>query len=244
MPRPSIRIASSALSAALLLLGTLAKAADAVPDRRYVTVSGSGEVSAMPDRARLAMGVEVTKPQLKDAQAEANRIVRDYLAQARQLGVRDEDISTAGLSIRSEYDYPKPNTRRFLGYHVSRSLSVVVRDLDRIGDLLQRATDAGVNSVNDPVLESSKADELQRQALAKAATDARAKALVLAEAMNVKLGSIHNIEASNVDVAAPAPRMFAMAAKAAPESGNDEMGFNAGEIHYSATLTANFDLVP
>ena len=216
-----------------------------VPDRAGITVSGNGEVSATPDRARLAMAVEITKPQLKDAQAEANRIVRDYLAQARALGARDEDISTAGLSIRSEYDYSKPGTRKFIGYHVTRSITVVVHDLDKIGDYLQRATDAGINSMSDPVLESSKAEELQRQALVKAAEDARAKAKVLADTLGVKLGSVHTLDASSsMQNPSPPQPMMRVKAMAANLSGNEDMGFAAGQINYDATLTADFDLQP
>ena len=237
----------------MLLLSALACAAaaplaqaDVPPDRRSVTVSGRGEVSTTPDRARLSMSVEITKPELRAAQAEVNRIVREYLAQVRALSIKDEDISTAGLSIRSEYDY-SPKGRRFVGYHVSRGIEIVVRDLDKIGDVLLRATAAGINSVSDPQLESTKAEDLQRDALAKAAADARAKASVLAAAMGVKLGSVHTLNANTEYNAPPvfaAPRMKTLAMAAdAQESGNEQIGFAAGEIKFTATLTADFDLV-
>lgn len=237
----------------MLLLSALACAAaaplaqaDVPPDRRSVTVSGRGEVSTTPDRARLSMSVEITKPELRAAQAEVNRIVREYLAQVRALSIKDEDISTAGLSIRSEYDY-SPKGRRFVGYHVSRGIEIVVRDLDKIGDVLLRATAAGINSVSDPQLESTKAEDLQRDALAKAAADARAKAGVLAAAMGVKLGSVHTLNANTEYNAPPvfaAPRMKTLAMAAdAQESGNEQIGFAAGEIKFTATLTADFDLV-
>src|ERR1700739_1058647 len=71
---------------ALALLGGAAAQADPAPDRRAVTVSGQGEVSAAPDRARLSMAVEQTDTDLKAAQAKVNGIVRAYLAQARALG--------------------------------------------------------------------------------------------------------------------------------------------------------------
>ena len=163
------------IPALLLLLCCAAQAAEA-PEalaRRSATVSGHGEVDATPDRARLSMSVEVIKPDLKAAQAKVNGIVRNYLAQAHALGARDEDISTAGLSINAEYDYSGNKGRKFLGYHVSRGISVVVRDLDHVGDFLQHATDAGINNVSEPQLESSLEPELRRQALARAAADAR-----------------------------------------------------------------------
>ena len=66
--------------AAILLCSAAAQADAAPPDRRSVTVSGEGEVSAAPDRARLAMAVEVTDMDLKAAQTKVNGIVRTYLA--------------------------------------------------------------------------------------------------------------------------------------------------------------------
>jgi uncharacterized protein len=213
------------------------------PERRMVAVTGEGEVSAAPDRARISMAVQETKPDPKAAQDDVNRIVRDYLAQARALGVKDEDISTAGLNISAQYDYSGKDGRKFLGYQVTRGIQVLVRDLSRVGDYLQKATDAGINSISDPVLESSQADELQRQAMAKAAADAQTKARLLAETLGVKLGTVHTINAAT-EVAPPQPRVmaFAQAARAAP-GGNEEMGFTAGEIQIKATLTADFDLV-
>lgn len=230
----------------LFLLCNCAAQADAAPpDRRMVTVSGQGEVSGAPDRARLTMAVEETNQDLKAAQAKVNGVVRTYLAQAHALGAKDEDLSTASLSINAEYDYSSGKGRKFVGYHVNRGVSVVVRDLDKIGDYLQRATDAGINNVSSPQLESSKAEDLQRQALAKAALDAQAKAKVLADALGVKLGAVHTISAAS-EMVAPPPRPMAMRANfaAAAPSGNEEMGFAAGEIRFSSTLTAEFDLVP
>ncbi len=182
---------------------------------------------------------------MRDAQAEVNRIVRDYLAQTRALGAKDEDVATAGLSIQAEYDYSQKGGRRFLGYHVTRTIEVLVRDLDKTGDFLLRATDAGINGVSDPQLESSKAEELQNQALAKAAADAQAKARVLAASLGVGLGAVHTVNSSAEFTPPPVPRLRAMAvaAAAAPASGNDQIGFSGGQIKVTATLNADFDLV-
>jgi uncharacterized protein len=251
----TMKAAFKSLAAAGLLCAAAAQAGEmtrpepaspAHPERRAVVVSGEGEVSAAPDRARIAMAAEETKPDLKAAQADVNRIVRDYLAQARALGVKDEDISTAGLSIRADYDYSSKDGRKFVGYHVTRNIVVVVRELDKIGDYLQKATDAGINNVSDPVLESSQAPELQRKAMAKAAADAQARARVLAETLGVKLGTVHTINAA-AEVTPPRPLMRTMAMAAPAQSapnGNEEMGFAAGEIRFHSTLTADFDLVP
>ena len=237
----------SASAAFLLGLASVAAASDHAPDRRSVSVSGRGEVAATPDRARVSMQVETTKLDLRVAQTEVSRIVKDYLSQLKALGIAEADISTAGLSIQPEYDYSAKSGRKFLGYHLTRGIEVVVRDLDKIGDVLLKATTAGINNVSDPALESSKAEALGRDALAKAAEDARAKAKVLADALGAKLGAVHTLNANAEYI--PAPQMqkarFSVmaAADAAPESGNEALGFSAGQIRYSATVNADFDLI-
>ncbi len=237
----------SASAAFLLGLASVAAASDHAPDRRSVSVSGRGEVAATPDRARVSMQVETTKLDLRVAQTEVSRIVKDYLSQLKALGIAEADISTAGLSIQPEYDYSAKGGRKFLGYHLTRGIEVVVRDLDKIGDVLLKATTAGINNVSDPALESSKAEALGRDALAKAAEDARAKAKVLADALGAKLGAVHTLNANAEYI--PAPQMqkarFSVmaAADAAPESGNEALGFSAGQIRYSATVNADFDLI-
>ncbi len=235
------------LSCVFLLAASLPVAADAPPDRRSVNVSGRGEVATTPDRARISMQVETTKLDLRTAQDQVSRIVRDYLAQVKALGIADADISTAGLSIQPQYDYSAKGGRKFLGYQLTRGIEIVVRDLDKIGDVLLKATTAGINNVSDPQLESSKADAMTREALAKAAEDARAKAKVLADTLGVKLGAVHTLNANAEYIPPPMAqkaRFSVMAAAdAAPESGNAAFGFSAGQIRYSASVNADFDLL-
>ena len=118
-----------------------------------------------------------------------------------------------------------------------------MRDLDKIGDYLQRATDAGINNISDPQLESSRAEDLQRQALVKAAQDAQAKARLLADTLGVKLGAVRSISANSAAPRPPGPVPRVMMAAAAAPSGNEDMGFAAGEIRFSSSVSAEFDLV-
>jgi len=236
------------LSCVFLVATSLPASADTLPDRRSVNVSGRGEVATTPDRARISMQVETTKLDLRAAQDQVSRIVRDYLAQVKALGIAEADISTAGLSIQPQYDYSAPKGgRKFLGYQLTRGIEIVVRDLDKIGDVLLKATNAGINNVSDPQLESSKAEALTRDALAKAAEDARAKAKVLADALGVKLGAVHTLNANAEYLPPPMAqkaRFTVMAAASdAAESGNETLGFAAGQIRYSASVNADFDLI-
>jgi uncharacterized protein len=225
-----------------LLFGSGVLAHDA-PLPRVVAVSGEGEVSVKPDRAQLSLSVEKLDPDLKKAEAEVNRIVRAYLAEAKTLGAKDEHVSTTGVSINPEYVWPEGGReRRFTGYRISRQISVRIENLDKLGEFILRATAVGVNQVNPPALESSRHKELERQALARAAEDARDKARLLAETLKVRLGIAYRITESGVDM--PAPVMYQMkASRAAAADEEAGMGIALGEIKLRATVNVEFELL-
>ena len=236
----------AALLLPLALLSTPLAAHDE-PVRRSVSVSGEGEVMARPDRARLALAADAFHAELKTAEAQVNKVVRAYLAEVKALGIKDEHLSTTSVTINPEYVWDEERrNNRLTGYRARRDIEVVVTDLDKLGDYLLRATKVGINHVQPAMLESTQATELKRQAMVKATQDARAKAQLLADTLGVKLGAVHSIVAQ--DSYAPPPRPMAMKSmarmEAAQDTGNAEMGVSPGEIRFSSSVQADFDLTP
>lgn len=234
-----------ALASVLSAGATLADDHDVRCDHRGVSISGQGEVSVKPDRALLSMGVEAAGMDLKAVQAQVNGVVRKYLADAKTLGVNDGQISTAGMNLNPEYVWDEKERRqKFNGYRASRQIAIRVEQLDLVGDLMLKATADGINQVNPPVLESSKAKEFSRQALAKAAEDARSKAQLLADTLGVKLAALRSLNANDSSPSPPIVYAKAMMAEAGQaRDGNAEIGFSTGEIKYSASVSAEFDLI-
>jgi len=236
---------SICLAAMVLPISALSWAHDDAHEisRRSVSVSGQGEVTVKPDRARVSLGVDAVSLELKAAESEVNKVSRAFLTETKALGIADADVSTSGVGINPEYAWiEQTHTQKLTGYRASRQIEVLVRDLDKLGDLILRATKAGVNRVSPPQLESSRAKDLTNQALVKAAEDARTKARLLAETLGAKLGPIYRLNAA--DVSSPPPMPFkAMAMRAEAADGNAEMGINTGDIRYNATLSAEFDLL-
>ena len=215
------------------------------PMPRLISVNGEADVSVVPDRARIQLGVTQLSPEVATAEAAVNKVVKAYVTEARKLGAREEDVSTAGLSIQPEYVWDeKTRNNRLTGYRVSRDIEVRVSNLDKLGDYLLAGTRAGVNQVQPPVLESSKSDELKNQALVQAAKNAQAKARLLADTLGVKLGSVHALSEDGGS-APPQPMMKVMAMRTqAADSGNDDMGLQTGEIRYHASVSAQFEVAP
>ena len=102
---------------------------------------------------------------------------------------------------------------------------------------------AGINQMQPPQLEYSEAREIQRQALVRAAQDARARAKLLAETLGMTLGPLHRLQATETPPSPPMPKMMAMRADMGAESGNAELGLSTGELRFSASVQAEFDLL-
>lgn len=233
-------------AAAVLAFSAAAHAAE--PSPRIVQVTGQGEASVAPDRAQLSMAIEARNVDLALAEAKVNTGTRAAQTALAGLGIKKEDISTAGYSVNPEYDWVD-NQQKFRGYFARREINVTVRNLDQVGDVMLKLTKAGVNQINPPVLESSTVKETERLALAKAVEDASAQAKVVAGGLSMKLGLIRTLNASTQGIAPPQPMprvmMMKASADAAPEmSGNEQTGFSAGMIRVSSSVTAEFELLP
>lgn len=213
--------------------------------RRSVSVSGQGEVSVKPDRARLSVAVDRINQEPQAAEAEVNKVVRAYLAELRKLGLTEAQISTAGISLNPEYVWDEAlRQNRITGYRARRDIQLVVEKLDLVGDLILSATRSGINQVSPPSLESSQGKALSRKALVAAVEDARSKAKLVADTLGVKLGAVRMVSAQDGDIPRPVmAKAMMMRADAANESGNAQMGFEAGEIKVNASVQAEFDLL-
>ena len=228
-------------TALLALTLCAAAAAHDEPRPRLLAVPGEGEVEAAPDRADVAFSVEASEKHLADAEKAVTEATARLLKLCDALGIARGDVRSAQLAVQPQYDTGVVSNRpRIVGYRVSRRIEVDLRDLARLGKLLQGAVEGGANRVDGVTFGSTRKDEHQRGALAKAAEDARANAEVLARAMGVKLGRLHSLTASESG-GAPQPmhfetRMKTMSAPAADQT------YEAGEITYQATVTAEFEL--
>lgn len=233
-----------AFAAAILLAGLAASApgrAAEPPEPRLVTVSGRGEVRAAPDRATVTLGILARAPALESARAEANRVVGALLGVARELKIADADVHTTRLGVSPEYDYGDgKRARRLVGYVVQRQLVVELKDIDRLGELLERGLNAGANLAGEPLLDSSRRAELEREALARAVADARANAAVIARALDCSVGSAHSATQGGAEGPQPIPmqRMAMAAGAAAPET------YQPGELAFAASVSVRFELVP
>ena len=184
---------------------------------RAISVSGAGEVRAEPDVATVSTGVEVNAPTVAEARAGAARAASAVVAVLRAGGVAEADIRTVNFSIYPMYDY-RDDTPRIIGYVVSNTVEVTVRNIETIGELIDAVAAAGGDAVRFGGISFAHEDpgELTQQARELAIADARAKAEQIAELTGVALGELLSVTETSWAAPLVAGRAeFAMADSAA-----------------------------
>jgi uncharacterized protein YggE len=211
--------------------------------RRSVNVSGQGEVKAEPDRATVTLGVESRKPKLEDARAEVTKTVDAVLKLTRDLKVDPKLVRATRINVQPEYNWNNNGRERTLvGYYVTRQVEVDLPDLEKLGTLVERAVDLGVNQIGDPQLDSSRRRDFEREALARAVADAHANAEAVAKAAGARIGAPRVISANSGFVPAPMPMLAAKAA-ARMEGSDASQSYQSGQLGFTANVQVEYELI-
>lgn len=174
-----------------LLLGLAGAPALAQEEAKepHVAVSGQAEVTGAPDVLKTELGVTVVGKNAEQALDAASDRTNRIVNALRRAGVAKEDIQTSQFTAHPEYD-PEARKPRVVGYRVTSTVTAKLRDLDRAGDALDAATQAGGEDVIVQGLSFDLEDdtELVRQARERAWEDAEQKARQLTDLAGVSLG--------------------------------------------------------
>jgi uncharacterized protein YggE len=202
-----IRLAAIALAATALL--TMAcngnRATDFVisqPAQTGISVSGRGSITVAPDVALLTLGVEVTAPTVAAARSAAATAMKAVRASLDANAIRSDDIKTLAFNIQPQYQYRRDERPEISGYTVSNRVSVKLRDLDAVSDVLDDAAEAGgdavrISSIAFTVDEPERYEDDAREA---AVEDARKRAEQLATLSGVRLGKVLSISESGASI--------------------------------------------
>jgi len=200
--------------AAAVLMASAAAAADE-PPRRSITVSASGSVTAVPDLARITSGVATEAPVAKDAVAKNSEAMKKIIDGLKSSGIEDKDIQTASFHIEPRYTRAREGESPTIdGYRATNQVQVVVRNLDKLGEVLDRLVALGANEMAGLSFDVSQAEKLRDEARKEAVANAQRRAKLYADAAGVQLGEVINIDEGGNDT--PRPIFAARALKAEP----------------------------
>ena len=206
-------------------------------NERWISVVATGEASVAPDLAIVSFAVTGSGKALAPTRDDVNKRSSSVLASLRELGVAEGDLNAPDVGIHPEYDDRKG--QRLTGYRVVRQMTAKVRDLDRLGDVLDWIVSAGVNEVQGAQMSASDPSAAEREALRSAITGARAKAEALAEAGGVSIAGLARVE-EEPGHGPPMPRMQMMAAGAMAEDARTEVA--AGDLTVTRQVRAWFEI--
>ncbi|MDH3903664.1 MAG: SIMPL domain-containing protein, partial [Xanthomonadales bacterium] len=182
----------------LLILSTVSVADDDDPVAR-ILVTGQGSADLAPDMAVLTLSV-TRQAETARAALDANSLaMKDVLTAMKAEGIDSRDLQTSGFSIQPNYIYPPPKPTgereppQIVGYTVRNSLTVRVRDISTVGDILDKSVSLGVNEGGNIMFTNDDPSEAITQARINAVKDAMAKAKTLTDAAGVKTGKLLEI---------------------------------------------------
>lgn len=233
---PLLACASFAIFAALSPAN-----ADQQPEPRTMTVSGEGEIKAVPDEAQLSAGVVTHGRTAADALASNSRAMNNVFAALKRLGIPEKSIQTSDFSVSPEYQTDKKGntTDKIIGYDVSNNVDVTVDDLAQLGPTIDALVSSGANTMGNIGFTIRDPKPLLADARAAAVKDALARAEIYSRSAGVTLGPITSIGENGGEVPRPMYRSMAMSA------GNASIAptpVAAGEDTITAGVSITFDI--
>lgn len=234
-PRARRRMLASVFALTLLGAGPAAAAT--------LTVVGEARVTAAPDMAVLSTGTVTTAKTADDALAANSKAVTDVIAALKAQGLAATDIATSNFSIQPQYVYPQQGSReppKLSGFEVRNGVRITVRDLAKLGPLLDKVVQSGANQASGLSFSLADPEKIEREARVAAVKDAMEQAKVIAEAAGLRLIRITSIQpdgASGVPVM-PAPMLMKAEAARMP------VPVEAGEVETRARVIVVYEAEP
>lgn len=230
----------------LSVLAPIAFIATALPAYAgTIAIEGRGEVRAAPDMATINSGVMSQGSTAREALDANTAAMNELIAALKESGIEARDIQTSGFSVNPNYVYSDARDTngyslppRINGYQVSNSVTVVVRDLEDLGAILDKSVTVGANTVNGVSFSVADPSELLDEARKLAFAEAREKAELYAGVAGAELGDILTIsEQQSYNAPQPYP-MYARAEMAAAAP----VPVEAGEMSFAISVNVSWDL--
>jgi len=231
----------AALAAAALIGPRYSLSATDTALPRVITVSGLGEVKTRPDMAIINTGVTSEAPTAQDALSKNNAAMTAVINALKNAGVAEDDIQTSNFSVSPVYPPFQPNQTtppRISGYQVSNQVSAKVKQLAKLGGILDTLVRAGSNQINGISFDVDEPKKVLDEARKKAVADARARAELYAAASGVKLGRVVQVSETGGVVMPPQP-MFRREAMAAQDA---SVPIAAGQQTLSANVSITYEI--
>lgn len=238
------------LTAAVLMFSLQVFAQSAI-EPPLITVSGQAEVRVPPDEVVFTLGVESVDKDISAAQKRTDDSVKAVFAIASRNNVKAEDVQTSYISVQPKYntddvDYEQRRTlkREFVGYQVSKTVAIRLRDISRFDSMLSDVLKAGVTRLSNVEFRDSEIRKHRDQARRMAIKAAQDKANLLAREIGQSIGLAYSIREGTTFTSSAMSNVSQNATSSVPadRADNESSAIAPGQISVSAQVTVSFRL--
>ncbi|WP_168413170.1 SIMPL domain-containing protein [Bacillus salacetis] len=204
---------------------------------RTITVTGDETIEVQPDMAVAQIGIVTTDKELSEAQHKNNEISHSILKSFARNGIEEKDIQTSTYQIYPQYDFID-GKQVFKGYEVRQVFSVKIKEINKIGEVIDDAVQSGANIIERVQFTIAEPQTFYMQALSKAYEDAFKKAQVLAKSSGMTLNPMPlEINEDRSIPLVPGPsKAFVLAAESTSP-------VQPGEVGITARVTVKYKLM-
>lgn len=207
-------------------------------DSTLLNVSANGKVTRVPDIANFSTGVMTraadAKTAMRDNATQMDKVVKSL----RAAGIAERDIQTSGVNLYPDYNYRDNQPPEIRGYQASNTVSVKVRDLGKLGPIMDILVSNGANQLNGPSFGIDDEEGALNEARKDALKEAQARAQLYADSLGLRVRRIVSIDESS---SRNYPMPVMMRAEAA-DAGAKSTPIMPGESEVNVTLQVQFEL--
>jgi len=157
-------------------------------------VTGSGTVYAKADIANIEVGLKTgAKKTASEATLDSTNKMNDIINELKKLSIDEKDIKTTNYNLSPVYNYTKDRGQELVGYEVIQNVTLKIRDLSKIGDVIAKTTEKGANQIGNINFTIDDEFSLKNQARELAIQKAKEKATLIAKQSGMKLGKVKSV---------------------------------------------------
>ena len=207
-------------------------------DGTLLSIATTADATRVPDVATISTGV-VTQAADANAAMRANAVQMDkVMAALRGAGIAERDIQTSGISLNPQYRYAENEAPSITGYQATNTVSLKVRDITKLGKVLDSLAAQGANQINGPSFQIDQPEPVYDEARLAALKKAKDRAETYAKALDLKVRRIISISEGGGGGFRPVP-MMAMSARGKAEM---DTAVSPGETEVTVSLDVVFEL--
>lgn len=181
------------LAVAAIVITALALANKTNEQDRF-SITGSGTVYAKADIANIEVGLKTgPKKTAAEATSESTKKMNEIIVELKKIGIEEKDIKTFNYSLSPVYNYTNEKGQELVGYELSQNLTLKIRDLSKIGDVIAKTTEKGANQIGNINFTIDDEFALKNQARELAIQKAQEKAILIAKQSGMKLGKVKSV---------------------------------------------------